>query len=101
MPSVEAHVQQAESNQLLLRELTLARADHRQWAVVYAFYACVHYVQALLVANNLNPQNHNERKEDMAKLLKQDSTYQPAWSDYLRTEAWTLVTCARALQRSS
>ncbi len=69
--SVEAYLQQAAHNREVAE--TLARGDpiSLQWAMICAFYAGLHYVNAYLYhVEQRAPRTHRARNERTAELMK-------------------------------
>lgn len=60
-PRTRQHLQRAERNARLAQEFA-ARQPPEDWAVVFAFYACVHYVGAYLwEIIEYSPKDHTDR----------------------------------------
>ena len=61
MPTKEEHLQQAEHNEKFFRSFDLEKTEFRDWAVVSAFYAAVHWINAYLLTQGCRPKNHRTR----------------------------------------
>ncbi|MGI8687437.1 MAG: HEPN domain-containing protein [Thermomicrobiales bacterium] len=70
-PRTEAHLRMADRNRDLASILVAAElsAPPYSWAVVVAFYAAMHYVNAYLWEKiRIEPRNHDERSDWLAKI---------------------------------
>lgn len=73
MATREAHIDQAKHNRNFAKQLLQVAPEFRDWAVIAAFYAAVHYVEACFYEvpaikhsdHRANP--HNFRKVELAK----------------------------------
>ena len=65
MPSVEAHVAQAEHNEAIADELQRLGAD--DWQITTLFYAALHYADAVLAP--YHPGGHRDRGRRVAAAL--------------------------------
>ncbi len=59
MPTKEAHVAVAKSNQRTIDYL-LQTDDHLGWVVTVAFYKALHIVEAMLHADQSAPRKHTD-----------------------------------------
>ena|ERR1700742_244492 len=64
MPSIDAHVKQAQGNEQFYLDVLGGEASSTpEWAMTALFYAAVHYVQAGCVHFGACPKDHGMRKE--------------------------------------
>lgn len=80
MPSKQAHIQAAKSNQVTIDYL-LKDDAHLAWAVTVAFYNAMHTVEALL-ANGQESVEHTDDHKVRNRLLKSDRRYAQVWKMY-------------------
>jgi hypothetical protein len=64
-PSVSQHRQQAELNAAFLE--TISPTAFPGWAIVVCFYSALHWVDAVLAAEGLDPQAHHDRALELVR----------------------------------
>jgi uncharacterized protein (UPF0332 family) len=57
----EGHLQQAAHNEKFIHQFDLDNTEFLDWAVIAAFYAALHWINAYLVTQNFKPANHETR----------------------------------------
>lgn len=80
MPSKQAHVTAAKSNQAAIDYL-LKEDTHLAWVVTIAFYKALHTVEALLASGSESVKHFDEHKT-RNKFLKSDHRYSQIWKMY-------------------
>lgn len=80
MPDRAAHLKQAKHNKSALGYLQKRIADFPDWVVVVAFYAALHYVEAVFATDKdiQHGQSHGRRLE----MLKSKSRYKDIFMHY-------------------
>jgi len=76
LPLQPEHISKAERNEKFAE--TVAKTAYLDWAVTIIFYAALHYVDAILAASSIHPDNHTQRDDAIgtnATLLKVRSEY--------------------------
>jgi len=65
----------------------MSAVDHPDWKIIVAFYAALHYVEAVLAGKNIHSTDHKSRNQYMRTVAE----LQPARADYesLASYAWT------------
>ena len=76
MPTVQEHRLQAERNEELVAAITTLPERFPEWEVTALFYSALHYVDAFLVAQGLNPGNHHRRSTLAGELTNIGTEYQ-------------------------
>ena len=59
MPLQSEHISKAEANEKFVA--TVAQTAYLDWAVTIIFYSALHYVDAVLAASSVHPDNHTKR----------------------------------------
>ena len=82
MPSVSEHLEQAERNESLYKDLCrlyTSAPNYTEWEVVALFYAALHYVDAWLASSeDVHPRNHAQR----TGIVRSNSALNPIWNEY-------------------
>jgi bisphosphoglycerate-independent phosphoglycerate mutase (AlkP superfamily) len=65
LPSKDAHIKKAERNEKFA-EFLASKTHYLDWAITVLFYAALHYVDAVLAVSLADPEDHKERKAQMA-----------------------------------
>lgn len=68
MPSLPDHVAKARHNESFIGQLGQPPAQFPDWAVIGAFYAALHYVDAYLSLRNIHPPTHHQRSGYVARM---------------------------------
>ena len=66
MPSRENHLVAARANETLAMAMIETHQAHA-WAIVLAFYAALHWVDALLASASIHPESHSRRNLFVAR----------------------------------
>ena len=84
MPSVSEHLEQAERNESLYKDLCrlfTSVPNYTEWEVVVLFYAALHYVDAWLTrSEDIHPRNHAQR----LGLVRTNNALRPISDEYRR-----------------
>jgi ABC-type anion transport system duplicated permease subunit len=70
MPREDQHRDRAERNEKFAESLDQSQPIHENWAVVAAFYAALHYVQAYFSRYSVEAATHDERFEQIKRDAK-------------------------------
>ncbi len=84
MPSVQEHVDQAKANRKFIDDLDLNKPTHVQWAVTCAFYAALHFIEALFASENppIHNRGHLQRKRAINSWSTKKTVYKNIRSSY-------------------
>lgn len=74
MPAASEHREKAASCERVFQRLNERRPAEADWVVIIAFYAALHWVDAVLAQQAHHPTNHRERNRAAQRL--------PLWNDY-------------------
>ena len=96
MPSIRAHIEQAEHNRRFLQKILEIVKEFADWVAVAAFYTALHYVEALFFRYKPQNQQHATNHEMRERLLKQDQRFKQVWRHYWHL--WQASVVARYLQ---
>ena len=61
MLTKEEYLQQAEHNEKFFHSFDIEKTEFRDWAVIAAFYAAVHWINAYLLTQGYEPKHHTAR----------------------------------------
>jgi hypothetical protein len=65
LPTKDQHIKKAERNEVFA-EFLATKTKYLDWAVTVLFYAALHYIDAILAVSLADPEDHKERKAQMA-----------------------------------
>jgi len=83
MPARDAHEDKARSIERAAQVLDASNADHCDWLATLAFYAALHWLDAVLADRGLHPSNHRERNRAAQGL--------PIWDQYYELYALSRI----------
>ena len=63
MPLQPEHIAKAERNEKFAE--TVCKTKYYEWAITIIFYSALHYVDAVLAASGIHPENHTDRGDAM------------------------------------
>lgn len=65
MPSRSDHLSKANNNENFVNALLNNHSKYDDWVIVGRFYAALHYIDAEFADENIHPQKHNERFDEL------------------------------------
>src|ERR1022692_605078 len=77
MPREDQHRDRAERNEEFAESLDSSHPIQENWAVVAAFYAALHYVQAYFSKYSVEAATHDQRFEQIKKDVKLRNAFIP------------------------
>jgi hypothetical protein len=83
MPSESLHLSQTRHNLAFLQSFYALSTSYADWAVMVAFYAVVHAVEAMLARHGLHCQSHRERRHYIRLMFPQ------VWALYYRLDVFS------------
>lgn len=99
MPSKEAHLAAARSNEATLRYLLAGGDEHLGWVASVAFYEALHIVEAVLAGDPHATVHHTDDHKLRNKHLKSTNRYAQLWKMY--RPLWEASLIARYLREDS
>lgn len=85
MPPRDTHLKQAQHNEDFIAHLQRGNgaSEFTDWAVTAAFYAAVHYVEAVLAEKERDPaRQHSTDHAFRNEILKRTKSYEHLWKYY-------------------
>ena len=96
MPTTDDHLALARRNKATIDYLLRARDDHFEWIATVAFYAALHFVEAVFFSDD---GRHGRNHENREHILKSTRRYQQLHRHY--RPLWQASVIARYMGRSN